>query len=46
MGKNARREPGRTTRREYLNTITRYKKANKATKKAILDEFLTGSKEK
>jgi len=40
MGKNARREPGRTTRREYLNAIRpRYKKADKAAKKAILDEF-------
>ncbi len=40
MGKNARREPGRTTRREYLNAIRPwYKKADKAAKKAILDEF-------
>ncbi len=44
MGKNARREPGRTTRREYLNAIRhRYLKADKATKKAMLDKFCSAS---
>jgi len=39
MGKNARREPGRTTRREYLNAIRRrYKKADRAAKTGILDD--------